>query len=449
VLVRFDGKVLTNPTNEEAAGRARRPATAPRKASSTWWWWVLDRRDCLRLSTVPPRDCAPSSSTGRPSAVRRARAPSSATYLGFPLGVGGAELCIRALEQAWSFGAETSVLRAATGLRVEGDLRVLMLADGTEIAPAPCCWPPGHGTSASASPARGARRFRGLLRRRGHRSAGNGGSARSRHRRRQLRGPGGDPSGQTREARDDARPRRCARGEHVRVSREGDRGQSDDRRAAPHHGDRRPGDRAAGESGAAQARPPGETWTVRRLRCSSSSAPSRTPSGCPRASSAIRMGSSSPARTRRRCRGRTASAGHRFRSRPACPACSRPGTCGMARSSAWPPRSGRRDQHSAGSPVPGRPAFGVILQGRLSLRGRDDRVLRLRAPLPPALARTWLPDDTRLHSSPGLPPRPMLTQQRASHRSLRRTLPNPEHHAGSTTRFPSPARRSHRRSGLT
>src|SRR5438445_432690 len=55
-------------------------------------------------------------------------------YLGFPLGIGGAELCIRALDQAWSFGAETSVLRPATGVRVEGGIRVLALADGTEIA---------------------------------------------------------------------------------------------------------------------------------------------------------------------------------------------------------------------------------------------------------------------------------------------------------------------------
>ena len=38
-------------------------------------------------------------------------------YLGFPLGIGGAELCNRALDQAWSFGAETSVLRQATDLR--------------------------------------------------------------------------------------------------------------------------------------------------------------------------------------------------------------------------------------------------------------------------------------------------------------------------------------------
>jgi thioredoxin reductase (NADPH) len=54
-------------------------------------------------------------------------------YLGFPLGIGGAELCNRALDQAWSFGAETSVLRPATDLRHDGDDRVVDFADGTQI----------------------------------------------------------------------------------------------------------------------------------------------------------------------------------------------------------------------------------------------------------------------------------------------------------------------------
>jgi thioredoxin reductase (NADPH) len=54
-------------------------------------------------------------------------------YLGFPVGIGGADLCNRALDQAWSFGAETSVLRAASGLRAEGSQRTVVLADGTQL----------------------------------------------------------------------------------------------------------------------------------------------------------------------------------------------------------------------------------------------------------------------------------------------------------------------------
>ena len=54
-------------------------------------------------------------------------------YLGFPLGISGADLTNRALDQAWSFGAETSVLREAIDLRVEGRDRILVFSNGTEI----------------------------------------------------------------------------------------------------------------------------------------------------------------------------------------------------------------------------------------------------------------------------------------------------------------------------
>src|SRR4029453_5336210 len=55
-------------------------------------------------------------------------------YLGFPVGIGGADLCNRALDQAWSFGAETSVLREVTDLRADGDRRLVVLRDGAEIS---------------------------------------------------------------------------------------------------------------------------------------------------------------------------------------------------------------------------------------------------------------------------------------------------------------------------
>ena len=151
VLVRFDGKVLTNPTNEEAAVAlgARHSSeggifdlvvvgAGPAGLSAA----VYGASEGLRTIVVDRETIG--GQAGTSSLIRN--------YLGFPLGVGGAELCIRALEQAWSFGAETSVLRPATGVRVDGDIRVLALADGTEIAPAPCCWPRGRATSASGSP---------------------------------------------------------------------------------------------------------------------------------------------------------------------------------------------------------------------------------------------------------------------------------------------------------
>ena len=133
VLVRFDGKVLTNPTNEEAAVAlgARHSSeegtfdlvvvgAGPAGLSAA----VYGASEGLRTIVVDRETIG--GQAGTSSLIRN--------YLGFPLGIGGSELCIRALDQAWSFGAETSVLRPATGLRVEGDLRILSLADGTEIA---------------------------------------------------------------------------------------------------------------------------------------------------------------------------------------------------------------------------------------------------------------------------------------------------------------------------
>jgi thioredoxin reductase (NADPH) len=54
-------------------------------------------------------------------------------YMGFPFGISGAELTNRALDQAWGFGAETSVYRQAVDLRMEGEHRVLVFADGSQI----------------------------------------------------------------------------------------------------------------------------------------------------------------------------------------------------------------------------------------------------------------------------------------------------------------------------
>lgn len=132
VLVRFDGLVLANPTNQEAALAlgARHSfeegvfdlvvvGSGPAGLSAA----VYGASEGLRTIVVD-RDTI-GGQAGTSSLIRN--------YLGFPLGISGAELTIRALEQAWSFGSETSVQRLATDLRVEGDHRILTLADGSEI----------------------------------------------------------------------------------------------------------------------------------------------------------------------------------------------------------------------------------------------------------------------------------------------------------------------------
>jgi thioredoxin reductase (NADPH) len=55
-------------------------------------------------------------------------------YLGFPRGIGGGDLANRALEQAWLFGANLILSQKATGLRTDGDRRLVQLADGSEVA---------------------------------------------------------------------------------------------------------------------------------------------------------------------------------------------------------------------------------------------------------------------------------------------------------------------------
>jgi thioredoxin reductase (NADPH) len=54
-------------------------------------------------------------------------------YLGFPRGISGAELASRAFDQAMLFGADMVYGGDAVSLRLEGDLRVIGLANGSEV----------------------------------------------------------------------------------------------------------------------------------------------------------------------------------------------------------------------------------------------------------------------------------------------------------------------------
>lgn len=54
-------------------------------------------------------------------------------YLGFSRGISGANLALRAYQQAWLFGASFSLMRGATALRADGNERIVTLSDGTEV----------------------------------------------------------------------------------------------------------------------------------------------------------------------------------------------------------------------------------------------------------------------------------------------------------------------------
>lgn len=54
-------------------------------------------------------------------------------FLGFPAGISGSELAIRAYEQAWTFGASFRFMRDAVALRSIGDAHLVELADGHQL----------------------------------------------------------------------------------------------------------------------------------------------------------------------------------------------------------------------------------------------------------------------------------------------------------------------------
>lgn len=134
VVVRFDGLVLTNPGNREAAeamganqGFRARPrsydlavvGSGPAGLSAAVY------AASEGLGTVFLEREAIGGQAGTSSLIRN--------YLGFPFGISGADLASRAVEQAWAFGAEIAVMHAVTGLRAEGADRVLTLQDGSEV----------------------------------------------------------------------------------------------------------------------------------------------------------------------------------------------------------------------------------------------------------------------------------------------------------------------------
>lgn len=60
--------------------------------------------------------------------------PKIENFLGFPSGISGSDLTRRAVTQARRFGAEMLTAQMATGLRSEGNTKIVTLSDGSELS---------------------------------------------------------------------------------------------------------------------------------------------------------------------------------------------------------------------------------------------------------------------------------------------------------------------------
>jgi thioredoxin reductase (NADPH) len=132
VIALFDGRVLANPSNTEIAealGVKTRPG-APRYDIAVIGAGPAGLAAAVYgasegLSTVVLEPEAIGGQAGTSSRIRN--------YLGFPTGVSGGELALRAFTQAWNFGAEYVYGNPAAGLHIQEPDRVITLAGGTEV----------------------------------------------------------------------------------------------------------------------------------------------------------------------------------------------------------------------------------------------------------------------------------------------------------------------------
>jgi thioredoxin reductase (NADPH) len=133
VVVLQDGRAFIDPSNvelAEALGARTRPGSGiydlivvgggPAGLSAA----VYAESEGLRTALI--ESTAMGGQAGTSSMIRN--------YLGFPRGISGAELAARAFEQAILFGTEMIYGKGATCLRVDGDLRMVQLTDGTEVS---------------------------------------------------------------------------------------------------------------------------------------------------------------------------------------------------------------------------------------------------------------------------------------------------------------------------
>lgn len=132
VVVLFDGQVLAAPSNAEV-GEALGMRVKP--SGGCYDVTVIGAGPAGLAAAVYGASEGLSTIVLEPEAIGGQAGTSSLirNYLGFPTGVSGGDLAVRAYTQAWNFGAEYVYGDPATGLRPESSELVVTTAGGSEV----------------------------------------------------------------------------------------------------------------------------------------------------------------------------------------------------------------------------------------------------------------------------------------------------------------------------
>jgi len=131
-VIMFDGRVLENPSNAQLA-EAIGMRTSP--GADLYDVAVIGAGPAGLAAAVYGASEGLSTVVLEPEAIGGQAGTSShiRNYLGFPTGVSGEDLAVRAYTQAWNFGTDYVYGNPATGLRVQGPERVVTVAGGIEV----------------------------------------------------------------------------------------------------------------------------------------------------------------------------------------------------------------------------------------------------------------------------------------------------------------------------